>query len=1108
MLKAMKTKPSTDENVISTYEGPLQNDSAGCGDKKQAGSPGMTAFEALSMHRDNLSTYEKREILRYDKVYFVGRTSQKHQVMSPTNENGQKRQMLPQFGADRRSSSGDLIPVFDDHENFYRIIKHDHIAYRFEVLSLLGKGSFGQVVMAFDHMKGTQVALKIIRTESRFTRQAREEIKILETLRQMRGNNTNDVDGCEFPIVQLFEHFTFRKHICMTFELLSINLYDLLKLNKFAGLPRDRVRRISFQILKALYYVEKAGIIHCDLKPENVLLIWPPEKYSSQSDDPMRNSTQACSPKNNSPFMEERDCIKLIDFGSSCFKKGPTYPYIQSRFYRAPEVILRTGYAQPIDIWSFGCVVAELINGLPLFPGEDEADQLACIIEILGTPPDELLQKSPHVDRFFIEHRTNKPKNAELQFVDHLKSGPNREGGTVYLPRYCSIRYPEGGGSPELGPGIAKRSGQVRGTPGSMSLLTAILQPRHRRFRRKDTQSMANLATGTSAVSISPEEEALLSKDNELLLSLMLSCLTWSPSERIKPYKAIQHMWLRNFTRKSRHDSSSGIRTHSMEVSRLAPTKSKETSTDNQQASSSKNQLPIIIPRRRNRLSKQNSDSLSSCPIKLYGDQQATPAEGTALKSEDKEDTKASQSPSPRRHSKVDTSPHPNRLHNGGFSVNAVSISPTNGANGTITKPMVNSGNNTNGLNLTQATVTHNSQSVSKRVTLVYPTNTSCSEIRSGDKTISVDMSAENSAGSGDRCKLHSFLLASNAPAQMNAADSHALSSDFRGNQSITTTTANNNNRAKTMSKGNPVTRAARVSFVNTNNRPFSDYYSIHKAEVNGSINPDMNSSDEKKLSNSVPRVSAMLKKDSAQHSPQVVYADHGGSLYTLPQYTANKEGVAQMDQTISIGTNNIPNTNNKVGTNHVIITKAVEPQSINAPAKLIQLIRPTNQSSKNPSHSLNSNEPRMIRITNTRHGNNLVHIPEEYNQIEEYNPHPYSRHQTRAEVGNYEDESWNAHQSPTTFKTQSRVVEQMAPEVAPKPSRDILLLNPGRYIRADGLATNTTSVWAPQPYYQHVPSTINASQPNSVVYRRISGLSYHRGPTIEIRPYSHYQEY
>ncbi|OON22104.1 hypothetical protein X801_01997, partial [Opisthorchis viverrini] len=257
-------------------------------------------------------------------VYFVGRTTQKHKTSSPSDQNGPKR-TLPQFPNEKKTSTGEALPVFDDHENFYNVIKHDHIAYRFEVISLLGKGSFGQVVLALDHMKGKQVALKIIRTESRFAKQAKEEIRILETLRQMRETNKADTDGRDFPIVQLFEHFTFRKHICMTFELLSINLYDLLKLNKFTGLPRDRVRRISFQLLKALYYVEKAGIIHC-LHPE------------------------------------DRDCIKLIDFGSSCFKKGPTYPYIQSRFYRAPEVILRLGYSQPIDIWSFGCLVAELIN--------------------------------------------------------------------------------------------------------------------------------------------------------------------------------------------------------------------------------------------------------------------------------------------------------------------------------------------------------------------------------------------------------------------------------------------------------------------------------------------------------------------------------------------------------------------------------------------------------------------------------------------------------------------------------------------------------------------------------------------------------------------------
>lgn len=194
--------------------------------------------------------------------------------------------------------------------------------------------------------------------------QAREEIRILEELGRLRSRNSKDPDGLDFPIVQMYEHFTFRKHICMTFELLSINLYDLLKLNKFTGLPRDRVRRISFQVLKALCFVSKAGIIHCDLKPENVLLIWPPDKMTSSGVNGSNVSANNSGPKDTGlPFDHQQDFVKLIDFGSSCFQKGPTYPYIQSRFYRAPEVLLRLGYSQPIDIWSFGCLVAELING-------------------------------------------------------------------------------------------------------------------------------------------------------------------------------------------------------------------------------------------------------------------------------------------------------------------------------------------------------------------------------------------------------------------------------------------------------------------------------------------------------------------------------------------------------------------------------------------------------------------------------------------------------------------------------------------------------------------------------------------------------------------------
>ena len=91
--------------------------------------------------------------------------------------------------------------------------------------------------------------------------------------------------------------------------------------------------------------------------------------------------------------------LQVIDFGSSCYSSQRVYTYIQSRFYRAPEVILGAGYSTPIDMWSVGCIVAELWTGCPLFAGEDEADQLACIVELLGLPPAHLLRaakRAPH----------------------------------------------------------------------------------------------------------------------------------------------------------------------------------------------------------------------------------------------------------------------------------------------------------------------------------------------------------------------------------------------------------------------------------------------------------------------------------------------------------------------------------------------------------------------------------------------------------------------------------------------------------------------------------------------------------------------------------------
>jgi len=99
--------------------------------------------------------------------------------------------------------------------------------------------------------------------------------------------------------------------------------------------------------------------------------------------------------------------IKVIDFGSSCYSHQRVYTYIQSRFYRSPEVILGLPYGTPIDMWSLGCILAELYTGYPLFPGEDEIEQLACIMEVLGLPPEHIISHASRRRLFFGKPRVH-----------------------------------------------------------------------------------------------------------------------------------------------------------------------------------------------------------------------------------------------------------------------------------------------------------------------------------------------------------------------------------------------------------------------------------------------------------------------------------------------------------------------------------------------------------------------------------------------------------------------------------------------------------------------------------------------------------------------------
>jgi dual specificity tyrosine-phosphorylation-regulated kinase 2/3/4 len=254
---------------------------------------------------------------------------------------------------------------YDDDRGDYRIVNGDHLSYRYEVIDLLGKGSFGQVVRCIDHKTGILVAVKIIRNKKRFHQQALVEVNILKRLREW------DPDG-EHSVVKFDQSFYFRGHLCISTDLLDMNLYEFIKAHDFRGFSLKLIRRFNKQLLDSLLLLNSRRVIHCDLKPENILLAHPVHSE-----------------------------IKVIDFGSSCFENEKVYTYIQSRFYRSPEVILGLSYGMPIDMWSLGCILAELYTGYPIFPGENEQEQLACIMEVFGPPEKHLIEKSSRKKLFF-----------------------------------------------------------------------------------------------------------------------------------------------------------------------------------------------------------------------------------------------------------------------------------------------------------------------------------------------------------------------------------------------------------------------------------------------------------------------------------------------------------------------------------------------------------------------------------------------------------------------------------------------------------------------------------------------------------------------------------
>eukprot|EP00759_Apiculatamorpha_spiralis_P042276 PhF_6_TR40448/c2_g1_i1/m.60407 len=232
----------------------------------------------------------------------------------------------------------------------------------YTVTQTIGKGSYGIVYSAYTpQYPGMSVALKIVKNQPAYRRQATMESNVLVQL-----HTTYGADPRLLHVVRHLTTFDFHGHVCLVFELLSHTLfaeYRAIPRGMGTGLPVQRVRDACYHTLCALSMLEEINIMHCDVKPENVMAVHPTSPQPQLSHDTLSST----------------GIVRLIDFGAVRSTLKNDYYDVQSLWYRAPEVLMQIPYSCKIDIWSVGCMAAELWSRCPLFAGNSVAEQLRLI---------------------------------------------------------------------------------------------------------------------------------------------------------------------------------------------------------------------------------------------------------------------------------------------------------------------------------------------------------------------------------------------------------------------------------------------------------------------------------------------------------------------------------------------------------------------------------------------------------------------------------------------------------------------------------------------------------------------------------------------------------
>uniref|UniRef100_A0AAQ5XSA0 Serine/threonine-protein kinase PRP4 homolog n=1 Tax=Amphiprion ocellaris TaxID=80972 RepID=A0AAQ5XSA0_AMPOC len=334
------------------------------------------AADVKEYERENLNTFEANIKAKHNLIAQEKDGSNPKKPSAPDMFTESDDMFAADFDSARMRAAGvgkdfkenpNLRDNWTDAEGYYRVNIGETLDKRYDVYGYTGQGVFSNVIRARDTARaGQEVAVKIIRNNELMQKTGLKELEFLKKL--------NDADPDDkFHCLRLFRHFYHKQHLCLVFEPLSMNLREVLKkYGKDVGLHIKAVRSYSQQLFLALKLLKRCNILHADIKPDNILV------------------------------NESKTILKLCDFGSaSHVADNDITPYLVSRFYRAPEIIIGKPYDYGIDMWSVGCTLYELYTGKILFPGSSNNHMIKLAMDLKGKMPNKMIRKGLFKDQHF-----------------------------------------------------------------------------------------------------------------------------------------------------------------------------------------------------------------------------------------------------------------------------------------------------------------------------------------------------------------------------------------------------------------------------------------------------------------------------------------------------------------------------------------------------------------------------------------------------------------------------------------------------------------------------------------------------------------------------------